>query len=230
MNTAHLLRRASLLLGTTLFVLSMTVVAGAEDFHIPTGKYLTESEYKKLSKDEAIAYCEKLAQEIDIQNDNAAAANSMLSDLDSEISDLKRQLSDARSGTSPLADDVAELERQLRELQQLPRSYTVVSGDYLVKISGMRRIYSEESAWKRIFRANRDKIDDPNLIFPDQIFLIPRGMPSTHTVLAGESLSIIAGYWEVYGNRGEWKRLAEGNGLLSSPDLITPGMVLTIPR
>ena len=116
-------------------------------------------------------------------------------------------------------------------MKELPRSYSVVSGDYLVKIAGMRRIYSEETHWKRIFRANRDKIDDPNLIFPDQIFLIPRGVPSTHTVVGGESLAIIAGYWEVYGDRGEWKRLAEGNrDKLSNPDIISPGLVLSIPR
>jgi nucleoid-associated protein YgaU len=231
MKTANLLRRTAVVLGTSLFVLSAAGVAGAQDYDITSGRYLTESEYKELSRDEAIAYCEQLAQEIDIQNDNAATANSMLSDIDAEIDALKRQLADTRSGTAPLSDEVAELERKLRELKELPRSYTVVPGDYLIKISGMRRIYSDETAWKRIFRANRDKIDDPNLIYPDQIFLIPRGKPDTHTVAQGESLGRIAGYWEIYGDRSQWKRIAEANSdQISNPDVIQPGMVLRIPR
>ena len=231
MKTAILLRGAIVAAGATLFVLGASIGAEAADYAVSSGKYLSQDEYKKLSKDEAIAYCEKLAQEIDIQNDNAASANSMLGDIDSEIDGLKRKVSDARGANAPLSDEVAELERKLRELQELPRSYTVASGDYLVKISGMRRIYSDEKRWKRIFRGNRDKIKNPNLIYPDQIFLIPRGMPSSHTVVAGESLSIIAGYWEVYGDRSQWKRLAQANaGKVTNPDVIEPGMVLTIPR
>jgi nucleoid-associated protein YgaU len=231
MKTAILLRGAVVAVGATLFVLGGAIGVKAADYDIASGRFLTQEEYKKLSKDEAIAYCEQLAQEIDIQNDNAASANSMLGDIDSEIDALKRRLSDARSANEPLSDKVADLERRLRELQELPRSYTVVRGDYLIKISAMRRIYSDETRWKRIFRGNRDKIDDPNLIYPDQIFLIPRGMPSTHTVVEGESLRIIAGYWEVYGDRSQWKRLADANtGVVSDPDHIEPGMVLEIPR
>jgi nucleoid-associated protein YgaU len=231
MKTANFLRRAAILLGTGLLVLSMAAATGAEDWNISSGDYLTPDEYKQLSDEEAQKYCESLAQEIDIQNDNAAAANSKLSDIDSEIDALKRQLADARSANDPLNAEIAELERQLKELSQLPRSYTVVPGDYLIKISGMPRIYSDEARWKRIFRANRDKIDDPNLIYPDQIFLIPRDVPSTHTVVEGESLAIISGYWEVYGDRSQWKRLYEGNNdKISDPNVITPGMTLQIPR
>jgi nucleoid-associated protein YgaU len=225
------LRRVAGVLGTGLLVLSLAVASGAQVYDITAGNYLTEEEYQKLSKDEALEYCEKLAQEIDIQNDNAAAANSQMSDVDAAIADLRQQLTGLKGETDPLAAEVAELERRLRELQELPRSYTVVKDDYLIKISGMRRIYNDETHWKRIFRGNRDKIDDPNLIYPDQIFLIPRGLPSTHTVVEGESLHIIAGYWEIYGDRSEWKRIYEANqSQISNPDIITPGMELTIPR
>jgi nucleoid-associated protein YgaU len=231
MKTANLLRRAAVLIGTGLLVLSTAVVAGAEDWDISSGDFLSPDEYKKLSEEEAQAYCESLSQEIDIQNDNTAAANAKLSDIDAEIDALKRQLADARAANDPLSAEIAELERKLKELGTLPRSYTVKPGDYLIKISGMPRIYSDEARWKRIFRANRDKIDDPNLIYPDQIFLIPRDVPSTHTVVEGESLAIISGYWEVYGDRSQWQRLYEGNDdKISDPNIITPGMTLRIPR
>ena len=226
----RIIRRFTGLLGAGCLV--MAVAAGAwAQYDVPQGEYLTEEQYKKLSKDEALEYCEKLAQEIDIQNDNAAAANSMMSDIDSAIKDLQRQLAYARSRTRPLESEVASLERQLKEMQKLPRSYTVVKDDFLIKISDMKRIYADGSRWKRIYRANRDKINDPNLIYPDQIFLIPRGVPDTHVVNEGETLIRIAGYWEVYGDRSQWTRIYEANKhQISDPNIIQPGMALKIPR
>jgi nucleoid-associated protein YgaU len=227
----NVLRRGSA--AVAVLAIGLVAVAGAQDsYDISQGEYLTEKEYKELSKDEAIDYCEKLAQEIDLQNDNAAAANAAMSDIEAEIEDLKNQVSQAKSANDPLASEVAQLEAKLRELKELPRSYTVVKGDYLIKISGMPRIYSDETAWKRIYRANRDKIDDPNLIYPDQIFLIPRGVPTQHTVAEGENLARIAGYHEIYGDRSQWNRIYDANKATigADPSVITPGMVLQIPR
>ena len=229
MNT-YVLRRG--LVAVALIAFGLVGTAGAQTYDVGAGQYLTEKEYKKLSKDEAIDYCEKLAQEIDLQNDNAAAANAMMADIEAEIERLKGEVSGAKSANDPLASEVAALEAQLRELKELPRSYTVVKGDYLIKISGMRRIYSDESAWKRIYRANRDKIDDPNLIYPDQIFLIPRGMPDSYTVVEGDSLGRIAGFAEIYNDRSQWTRLYEANRATigDDPNTIVAGMVLSIPR
>jgi nucleoid-associated protein YgaU len=205
--------------------------AGAQTYDVSEGMYLTEEEYKKLSGDEAMEYCEKLAQEIDIQNDNAAAANKRMADIDAAIKDLQRQLAAARAQTSPLESDVAALESQLRELGTLPRSYTVVEGDWLIKISKMPRIYGDGMRWRRIYRANRDKIDDPNLIYPEQIFLIPRGTPSEHVVHEGETLMRIAGYWEIYGDRSRWQDIYAANrDQLSDPNILPVGVTLRIPR
>jgi len=154
-----------------------------------------------------------------------------MSDIDSEIKSLKRQLAQAKSTNDPLAAEVRDLQRQLKELNQLPRSYTVIKDDFLIKISSKPRIYGDETAWKRIYRGNRDKIDDPNLIYPDQIFLINRGQPTSHMVVEGETLRRIAGYWEIYGDRAQWERIYDANrSQISDPDIISPGMVLTIPR
>jgi nucleoid-associated protein YgaU len=164
-------RLAVLALG---FVLVGAPVVLAQSYDLEAGDYLTEEEYKKLSKDEALAYCQKLTQEIDIQNDNAVAANSQMGDIDAEIAALRSRLAEAKAANEPLAGRVAELEARLKELTDLPRSYTVVPGDWLIKISGKPRIYNDRTSWRRIYEANLDKIRDPNLIFPDQIFLIPR--------------------------------------------------------
>lgn len=51
-----------------------------------------------------------------------------------------------------------------------PRTYTVVRGDCLWNIA--IKFYGAPT-WQRIFDANRDKIRNPNLIYPGQVFVIP---------------------------------------------------------
>lgn len=51
------------------------------------------------------------------------------------------------------------------------KTYTVVAGDCLWAIA--RRFYGRGSDWTRIYDANKDKISNPNLIYPGQVFVIP---------------------------------------------------------
>lgn len=51
------------------------------------------------------------------------------------------------------------------------RTYTVKSGDSLSAIA--KREYGDAGAWRVIFDANRDRIDDPDLIQPGQELKIP---------------------------------------------------------
>ena len=52
-----------------------------------------------------------------------------------------------------------------------PRTYTVVAGDNLSKIA--KRFYGDANQWKRIFEANRDILENPDLIHPGQTLKIP---------------------------------------------------------
>ena len=51
------------------------------------------------------------------------------------------------------------------------RTYTVVRGDCLWNIA--KKYYGNGSQYTRIYNANRDKIKNPSLIYPGQIFVIP---------------------------------------------------------
>jgi len=53
-------------------------------------------------------------------------------------------------------------------------SYEVVGGDNLWNISAKDSIYSNPYQWPLIYKANRDKIKDADLIFPGQVFDIDR--------------------------------------------------------
>ena len=49
--------------------------------------------------------------------------------------------------------------------------YTVVAGDSLSKIA--KHAYGDANQWRRIFEANRDQIQNPDLIRPGQKLRIP---------------------------------------------------------
>jgi nucleoid-associated protein YgaU len=51
------------------------------------------------------------------------------------------------------------------------RTYTVASGDSLSKIA--KREYGDADKWRAIFDANRDKIKDPDRIYPGQVLTLP---------------------------------------------------------
>ena len=55
--------------------------------------------------------------------------------------------------------------------EAVTRTYTVVAGDSLSKIS--QKIYGDGRRWKEIFEANKDKIKNPDLIYPGQVLKIP---------------------------------------------------------
>ena len=55
---------------------------------------------------------------------------------------------------------------------RLPGRYTVARGDSLWLIS--EKHYDNGAKYPRIYRANRNKIADPDLIYPCQKFLVPR--------------------------------------------------------
>src|SRR4030065_2644758 len=52
-------------------------------------------------------------------------------------------------------------------------SYKVVKGDHLWGIARKKEHYGNGFAWPVIYQANREKIKNPDLIYPDQEFSIP---------------------------------------------------------
>ncbi len=56
----------------------------------------------------------------------------------------------------------------------LPYEWKVYKGECLWKIAGYQEVYNNAAKWPLIYRANKDQIKDPDLIYPNQIFEIPR--------------------------------------------------------
>jgi nucleoid-associated protein YgaU len=63
------------------------------------------------------------------------------------------------------------LDNWIEEVKEI--NYTVVKGDHLWGIAKKKEHYGNPFAWPVIYKANRDKIKNPDLIFPKQVFKIP---------------------------------------------------------
>lgn len=62
----------------------------------------------------------------------------------------------------------------LAELQAASMTYNVVTGDNLWDISGKSSVYGNPYMWPLIYKNNSGKIEDPDLIYPDQQFDIKK--------------------------------------------------------
>jgi nucleoid-associated protein YgaU len=79
----------------------------------------------------------------------------------------KADFSNVQSGSSTHPDTT----RQQRTGGPAATTYTVKAGDTLSAIA--KREYGDATEWRRIYDANRDQIDDPDLIHPGQELKIP---------------------------------------------------------
>jgi hypothetical protein len=66
---------------------------------------------------------------------------------------------------------IVESEPPKIEQADKPTKYVVKKGDSLWKISG--KVYHNPLKWSRIYKANKDKIKNPNKIRPGQVLTIP---------------------------------------------------------
>lgn len=65
-------------------------------------------------------------------------------------------------------------------------TYTVKKGDYLSKIA---RAFG--TTWPKLFAANKDKIKNPNLIYPNQVFTIPGKVQKQEEVAAKPAKAVM---------------------------------------
>lgn len=75
----------------------------------------------------------------------------------------------ARITTIPSRGQSGEIKTAAETTNEM---YTVVKGDCLWNIA--KKFYGSGSQYSKIYNANRDKIKNPNLIYPGQVFIIPK--------------------------------------------------------
>lgn len=226
-------RLGTLALATAVFAVLVAGCSRSSGRHVDVsaGEYYSELEYEELSRKEKETYCQALDQELSMLQGQVEEKRGELTATRKQIESLRNQITPIERELLRIESDIRSLSSQIEELEALPKTWNIQPGECLWIIAGREEVYSDPVKWPRIFRANTNKIDDPEWIYPDTVLVIPRDWPRQHVVLLDESLSIIASYWEVYSTPMEWPRLYEANkSFVRDPDLIYPEQVLKIPR
>lgn len=198
---------------------------------VTSGEYYSEAEYEELSNKEKEAYCSALEAELGKLQGEVDTRQAELQATRQQIESLRNQIAPVERELLRIESDIRSLSSQIAVYESYPKAWRIQSGECLWIIAGYEEIYADPVKWPRVFRANMDKIDDPEWIYPDTVLVIPRDWPRAHRVALDESLSLIASYWEVYGNPMDWTLLFEANkDAINDPDLIMPEQLLSIPR
>jgi nucleoid-associated protein YgaU len=80
-----------------------------------------------------------------------------------------------------------------------PTEHVVIKGESLWWIAEYKQIYDDPFQWPTIYKANRNQIKDPDLIYPDQNFFIPRE-PELTDEMRQEAIKFAKnrGVWSLY--------------------------------
>jgi nucleoid-associated protein YgaU len=156
-----------------------------------------------------------------------AEAEAKVDMLESTVKELKEKVDGLESHRDELGAKLADLQEQWRRCTF--GRYKVVEGDWLCTIAAKRNIYNKASMWPTIYEANKDKIKNPNRIYPEWVLLIPT--LDKYTVVGGDYLSLIASYLSIYSDAKKWPMIYEANKtVIKDPDRIYPKQNLLIPH
>lgn len=126
------------------------------------------------SKEDATAAIERargLINKADSLGGNVSESEKILAEAKKEFDN------ENYTNSIELADRAAEIAQDI--INSLKSEKYIVgtwerNRECLWNIAGKKKIYNDSWKWKRIYMANRDKIKDPDLIYPEQVFIIPK--------------------------------------------------------
>lgn len=150
-----------------------------------TGKLIEEAEKKLAAGDEAGA--KSLAAEALAQ---AQTAKAQAEAENKKFLENNASTSDSASASSSSAGAAAAA------AGGRVSSYSVVRGDNLWNISGKEEVYANPYQWPLIYKTNRDKIKDADLIYPGQVFDIDQNA-SASEIDAAVNHAKTRGAWSV---------------------------------
>ncbi|MCL1911887.1 MAG: LysM peptidoglycan-binding domain-containing protein [Leptospirales bacterium] len=122
------------------------------------------------------------SKNIQTASDQTSEADEKIIALKTALQKIKKDLLASKQNAEPDATESVEDDKtaykrtdKTERTGEKPRIYTVkyftTEKDCLWRIA--QKVYQDPSLWPRIYIANRDKIKDPDLIFPGQRLIIP---------------------------------------------------------
>lgn len=160
---------------------SETYVLYSPDFAFYPESLIKAYKEAKAEHEQLVAKLGKCQKELSLLKAQEAELKERYGALSSEVAQLKSEIAEREA----LLKEISELEKEakskvnkcellLKKWNALPKKYVVRRGDSLWRISAKDFIYGDPWQWPLIFKANRDKIKNPHLIFPGQNLNVPR--------------------------------------------------------
>ena len=137
------------------------------------GDYYTEKEFKKLSEEQRAEYCAELARQDSIYK---AELLGLKEDLDQSQtrSHQLRQEGDSLFALGTSLETSGGRDHAGQGAPGHDQRHIVRRGESLWLICARDTVYGRGSRWRALYQANRDRIKNPDLIYPGQELSIPR--------------------------------------------------------
>ena len=123
-----------------------------------------ELEVKTLQRD--------FGQRIFMLQNNLINAHKEIEELKIKASNAHVKMIEAKRKSDNLKMNM--LQKKSLMDSKFPIFYEVIPGDTLWAISGRNNIYKDNYKWIEIYTANKQKLEDPDIIYPGQVRKIPR--------------------------------------------------------
>jgi nucleoid-associated protein YgaU len=186
-----------MLLATTALAILVAVVAGCGKpvlrvADASLGDYYTAKEYRKLSEEQREEYCQELSEQRDLFREQIEGAEEALDalhqttgplraevdSLTARAEELERRLAEARAAGGTKAgtaeSGAAKSGAASQEAAAGSERHVVKPGESLWSISAKPDVYGEGARWNRLYRGNKNRIKNPDRIYPGQEIQIPR--------------------------------------------------------
>jgi nucleoid-associated protein YgaU len=150
---------------------------------------LSPEEQARLNAQDAILQAKEMIKTCQEEEIDTAEPEALLKEAEDFFEEKEYKKAEDKAQASyelakKLLEEVREARRKAMEeaekelAKKPPVSYTVGTWakdrDCLWNIAKKSEIYDDPWQWKKIYLANKSKIKDPDLIYPGQVFKIPR--------------------------------------------------------
>ncbi|MCD6471776.1 LysM peptidoglycan-binding domain-containing protein [Candidatus Aerophobetes bacterium] len=159
---------------------------------VKLGLWRTEMAEESLAAMEAMqAIEEKIANmqaDISLAKEMAATAKMQSEQTGKELRELAKKSEEKTDLLMAKIDNLLERVRKLEKgigkkketklkspkIGLTNNFYLVKKNDTLSRIAGTKNVYGDPLKWEKIYKVNKDRIKNPNLIYPGQRLIIPK--------------------------------------------------------